>query len=186
MHLFNVCLDRPGRRDAQLDAWNRLLNRIDRTCRERNRQENALRRTLISQLQSSAGQQITADVERRLVPYSALALVVADEGHEDEIVRLKRKLAVVNYLPSKFGSWGTSATKNMPLTNFVEDVIFRDSARSYLVQLVDCAAFALLKRETAPTPLVKKYALDRAFDTHLKGVCFHPASPGDPDGIVRK
>lgn len=29
--VFNVCLDVKGRRDPQLDAWDRLLNRIERT-----------------------------------------------------------------------------------------------------------------------------------------------------------
>lgn len=29
--VFNVCLDIKGRRDPQLDAWDRLLNRIERT-----------------------------------------------------------------------------------------------------------------------------------------------------------
>jgi hypothetical protein len=40
-HLFNVCLDTAGRKDPQLDAWDRLLNRINRMCEERNRRENA-------------------------------------------------------------------------------------------------------------------------------------------------
>src|SRR5450432_3536550 len=29
--LFNICLERRGRRDPQLDAWDRLINRIERT-----------------------------------------------------------------------------------------------------------------------------------------------------------
>src|SRR5579884_2745947 len=41
VHLFNVCLDRTGRADAQLDAWDRLLNRLNRLAEARNRQENA-------------------------------------------------------------------------------------------------------------------------------------------------
>ncbi len=32
--VFNVCLEVRGRKDPQLDAWNRLLNRIDRTLVE--------------------------------------------------------------------------------------------------------------------------------------------------------
>ncbi len=71
-------------------------------------------------------------------------------------------------------------------THLIEDVLFRDSAHSYLIQLVDCIAFALLKRETAPTPQVKKYNLHKAFDMHLSGVCLTQASSGDPLGIVRK
>ncbi len=127
-----------------------------------------------------------AELERRLVPYSAHALLIADQGHEEEIVRLRRKLSVFNYIPSRFGSWGSTSSKNIPLTHFVEDALFRDSAHSYFIQLVDCVAFALLKRETLPTPQVKKYNLHKAFDAHLAGICVTQASYGDALGIVRK
>lgn len=187
VHIFNICLEQSGRRDAQLDAWDRLLNRINRTCEERNRQENSLRRQLIAAVGSVvANARTVQDIERRLIPYGAHALLVADEGHETEIVRLKRKLTVVNFVPSRFGSWGDSRSKNIPLKHFVEDTLFRDSAHSYLIQLADCAAFALLKRETEPTPLVKKYALHKAFDAYLQSVCYRKAAQYDADGIVRK
>lgn len=186
VQLFNICLDRAGRRDPQLDAWDRLLNRLNRACEGLNRNENANRRRWLSEIRGKVSTETLDSLERRLVPYSAHALVVADEGHEFEIVRLRRKLAVVNYIPSKFGSWGDGPSKNIPLTHFVEDILFRDSARSYLVQLADCAAFALLKRESEPTSLVRRYALHKAFDAHLRGVCWTQASQSDPLGIVRK
>ncbi|CAN5527436.1 hypothetical protein BH09GEM1_BH09GEM1_00260 [soil metagenome] len=120
------------------------------------------------------------------MPYGAHALLIADQGHEQDIIRLRRKLSVLNYIPSRFGSWGTSSSKNIPLTHFVEDALFRDSAHSYFIQLADCVAFALLKRETTPTPQVRKYNIHRAFDVHLAGICVKQASYGDPLGIVRK
>ena len=185
VHLFNICIEKHGRRDAQLEAWDRLLNRLNRTCQEAGRRENSTRRTLIASLPDTTSPAILHKIERRLSPYSSRALLISDRGRESELTKLRRKLSVNNLIPSQFGTWGSSAVKNIPLTNFVEDVFFQDSARSYLIQLVDCVAFALLKREVTPTPQVRKYALHKAFDVCLKGICVKVASPRDPDGIVR-
>ena len=111
VHIINVCLERMGRSDAQLDAWDRLLNRLNRLAEGRNRQENAKRRGLIASVRAVLPASVSDDMERRLIPYSAHALVIADRGHEAEIVRLRRKLSVVNYIPSKFGSWGASLSR---------------------------------------------------------------------------
>lgn len=186
VHLFNVCLDKPGRIDAQLDAWDRLLNRLNRTCEEATRRENAERRTLIADLPDSTSTAMKSEIERRISPYFARAILVSDRGREPEIVKLRRKLSVNNLIPSRYGGWRDGAVRNIPLTNFVEDVFFQDSASSYLIQLVDCVAFALLKREVAPTPQVKKYAIHQAFDQCLRGICIKAASPRDPDGVVRR
>lgn len=186
VHLFNVSLEVAERADPQLDAWDRLLNRLNRMCEGRNRQENARRRKWLSQLNKAVSGETYEEVERRLIPYSAHALIIADFGRELEIVRLKRKLSIVNYIPSRFGSWGDRNSKNIPLMHFVEDALFRDSAHSYFIQLADCVAFALLKRETAPTPQIAKYNIHKAFDLHLSGVCEKRATSSDPFGIVRK
>lgn len=187
VHIINICLDVPDRRNPQLDAWDRLLNRINRTCDEMNRRENANRRQLLHRLQPHVSDDDYSSIYRRLIPYSAHAFVIADEGHEAEIIRLKRKLTVFNHVPSRLGAWsGGSATKNIPLTHFVEDTLFRESAHSYLTQMADCAAFALLKREVDPTPVIKRYNIHKAWDAHLAGVSFQHASRRDPDGIVRK
>ena len=60
------------------------------------------------------------------------------------------------------------------------------SHQSYFIQLADAVAFALLKREVAPIPLVKRYDLDKMFDRTVAGVSFRKASLKDPLGIVRK
>ncbi len=184
-HMFNVCLDCAGRSDPQLDAWDRLLNRLNQMAEKRNRQENARRRTLLGDIQSTTKSTTYAELERRLIPYAANVLIMADQGHEKEIARLRRKLSVFNMIPSKYGSWGTAPTKNIPLSNLVEDALFRNSAHSYFIQLADCLAFALLKRETPLTPHVRKYGLHKAFDAHLPGICVRQASSTDPLGVVR-
>lgn len=69
----------------------------------------------------------------------------------------------------------------------IEDPSFKESHRSYFVQLADCIAFALLKRESpAQTKLVQRYRLDKAFDETVAGICYRQASRDDPLGIVRK
>jgi Protein of unknown function (DUF3800) len=161
--LFNVCLDINPSEDTEIKAWDRLLNRIERTMRE---------------------------AERRLgipIPYlRPRAMIFADEGKATQITRAFRKRAVYNPIPSRHGRWPEGATRNIPLERIVEDPIFRQSHQSFFIQLADCAAFALLKRES---PLVSKaaskYGLPDFFEECLSKVCFRPASPGDKLGVVR-
>jgi hypothetical protein len=187
IHVFNVCLDCKGRRDAELDAWDRLLNRLQRTAVARNRSEHRVRGSILGMLKKVVPEKVYDKIALRAAPYTAHVIIIADEGRQREIAKMRRKMGVVNYIPSQHGGWGGGAsTKNIPLENFVEDALFRDSAQSYFIQLADCAAFALLKRETSPTPRVKKHGLQKLWDLHLRSVAFKNAAPKDPDGIVRR
>jgi hypothetical protein len=115
------------------------------------------------------------------------ALIFADQGRELEITRAFRKMNVFNPIPSQFGVWsGTMRTKNIPVERVIEDRVFKESHQSYFIQLADCVAFSLLKREVAPTSGIKKYGIHRMFEKNIAGVCFRPAAPKDPLGIVRK
>lgn len=98
---------------------------------------------------------------------------------------MMRKMNVYNPIPSAFGSWPEGAVRNKPTQRLIEDPVFRSSKASYMLQLVDCVAFALLKRETAPTPNVLKYKIHQMFDRTLAGICVKAASRSDPLGIVR-
>lgn len=186
--LFNVCLDSPGRRDVELDAWERLLNRIERTTRAMDEREQDIRAKLIATLSEKLGAPLSKDLKVRLISYTPRAMILADEGREREITTIFRKMNVYNPIPSKYGGWGPekARSKNIPLQRIVEDPVFKNSKASFFIQLVDCCAWALLKRETLPTSNVSKYGFDKAFDSHLKGICYTPASPHDPLGIVRK
>ena len=94
---------------------------------------------------------------------------------------------VYNPIPSTMGAWdGGATTKNIPVVRVFEDPIFRKSHQSYLIQLAVCIAYALLQRETPPTPRVKKYGIHKMFDAHLSGICYKAAAKKDPHGIVRK
>lgn len=187
MHMFNICLDTKGRADPELDAWDRLFNRLQRTAVERNRLERLARGLFLGTLKTIAPKPLYKKVEERAVPYGAHVVIIADEGRQREIAKMRRKMSVINYIPSQQGNWGGGKrTKNIPLDNFVEDALFRDSSESYFIQLADCAAFALLKRETPnKSTHTRQHSLDRMWDQHLRSVRFPKAAPRDPDGIVR-
>lgn len=185
--LFNICLDQIGKRDAETLAWDRLLNRIERSMAEFDAREIPLRKTLLSMIPDGALGEKRSRLERRLLAYHARAFIFADEGKSVEIRRIYRKMTVFNFIPSKLGKWPSGqASKNIPLENIIEDPIFLESHKSLFIQLADCAAFALLKREVPPTETIKKYKIDRFFDECLAGVCYKAACKSDPLGIVRK
>ena len=188
-HRFSICLPISGRKDPQLDAWDRLLNRIDRTNIERTNKHNKLRAGYFAQLEGKVSADIIARIYAVSVPYASHSILIADEGRELEISRSIRRHAVYNHIPSQYGQWGSGsgATKNIPLGTFIEDAVFKNSEHSYFIQLADCIAFALLKSETPPSARVRKYRLDKAFKQSLESICFKKATRKDPRylGIVR-
>lgn len=124
-------------------------------------------------------------IEANLKAAGSNGVVILDEGKEGMIRRVARKMAVFNWVPSAFGVWHNGEpTKNIVVSRVLEDPIFRRSSDSYFLQFVDIAAFALLKREVTPTPVVQRYRIHRMFDT-LKPVLCREVSPNDPDGIER-
>ncbi len=185
--VINVCLDTTGRRDPQMDAWDRLINRIERTMLEYEKKELPLRRKLIANVGADYPKDHLTELERRLNSYRPRALIIADEGRESEITKALRKMNVFNPIPSQYGEWAPgTATRNIPVERMIEDPTFKKSHQSFFLQLADCVAFALLKREVLPTPNIKKYGIHKMFDKCLSGVCYRAASPRDPLGIVRK
>ncbi len=193
--LFNVCLDNKGIADAQMKAWDRLINRIERTMRNFDETELLLRDQLAmmvinsitsEELPTPISSVAAEQIEKRLKAYRARAFIIADEGREREITTAVRKMHVFNPVPSHYGEWASgSRTENIPTVRIIEDPVFKRSHRSYFLQLADFVAFALLKREVDPTPTVAKYKLDEMFEEALAAKCFRHASPRDPLGIVR-
>jgi hypothetical protein len=184
--VFNVCLDTPNYPDPQMTAWDRLLNRIERTMLEQENRELPLRRELCEAAFNGLAVEQYEKIEARLNIYRARAVVIADEGRETEITKALRKMHVHNYIPSQFGGWpGGKLAKNITTDRIIEDPVFKRSDRSYFIQLADCVAFALLKREVTPTPKIHRYDIHKMFDQTVASVCFRPASPRDMLGIVR-
>lgn len=185
--LFNVCLDIKGRKDPQLIAWDRLVNRIERTLVEFEKKEAVKRKALIQKIRDGVSESDADEVERRLNVHAPRAIFVSDEGHENEITKALRKMQVFNPIPSAYGAWaGGSATTNIRVERIIEDLFFKQSHRSYFLQLVDCIAFSLLKREVAPTGNVKRYRINEMFDQTVAQICYRPAARQDPLGIVRR
>ena len=188
VRIFNVCLDSARRRDVELDAWERLLNRIERTTRRIEEEEQTTRNELICDVEDMIQSSLPDEVEGRLIPYTPRSMIFSDEGRERELTAVFRKMHVFNPIPSAYGGWGVSRdkSKNIPLRRIIEDPVFKKSHQSFFIQLADCVSFALLKREVPPTPHVAKYKINEAFEKCLSNACFKPASPRDPLGIVRK
>ena len=194
--LFNVCLPTRGIADTQMRAWDRVTNRIERTMKEMETREFPLRSRLSSVVRESISSEdvptsitpeVAEQIETRLKKYRARAFIIADEGREKEITSAIRRMHVFNPIPSRYGQWAPGQrTQNITTDRIIEDPVFKPSDRSYFLQLADFVAFALLKREVAPTPLVRRYRIYEMFETALAHVCFRKASPGDPLGIVRR
>lgn len=112
------------------------------------------------------------------------ALVISDEGKNYD--HLLRKMRRFNYIPSAYGAWETgSFTKNMPAKDLIEDIVYRDSERSFFIQAADFCAFSLLRFEN-PTAKAKAMGFDKSF-LRLGPVLFRRAFAADPRkmGIIR-
>lgn len=187
VYIFNVCLNYSDHADPQMTAWDRLINRIERTLLEAERKELPKRKQLLLNLKSSLSSDEFAYVEKRMLDYSPRAIVIADEGRELQIQRAIRKMHVFNPIPSQFGSWDDGRkSRSITIERVIEDPVFKQSDKSYFIQLADCVAYALLKKETEPVERIRKYGIQMMFDANLSGVCFRKASTSDPLGIVRK
>lgn len=112
------------------------------------------------------------------------AVIVMDEGKD--YTALVRRMSVYNPIQSMYGRWGDgNLYKNIPLDHILEDIIFRDSQKSYFIQLVDFCAYALFRNEY-PLPSKQKYNLDQAFQ-ELHAICIPACFSADPKklGIIR-
>lgn len=145
VRVFNAC------NTDQLQIFEHLLNRIDRTMKEMN----------------------------------SYAILICDEGKESEYTRLVRRMSKFNYIPSDRGTWedGKKA-KNIPIDRILEDPVFKNSEKSFLIQMADFCAFALLRFQK-PTDKLKKYGIHEVIDTILADVRVKEANRKDPRGIIR-
>lgn len=111
-------------------------------------------------------------------------MLFCDEGQEASFTKRIRKMRVHNPIPSRFGRWSPGGG-NLPLSRFVEDPVFKDSAASYFIQLVDFCAYALLRMER---PIASRSALgyDTAYEL-LRPISSKVPNLRDPKamGIIR-
>ena len=70
-----------------------------------------------------------------------------------------------------------------PVLNIIEDVSYRKSNLSYIIQTCDAIAYCLYLKEY-PKGSLKKHRTEKIFDT-LKPMLLHQPSILDPFGVVR-
>ncbi len=113
------------------------------------------------------------------------AVVISDQGKDYD--PLLRRLRRHNPIPSAFGDWGdgVGTRRNLPLDRLLEDIVYRDSKRSYFIQAADFCAYALLRFE-APTSRSLKFGTDKSLRI-LERIIVKSAYGKDPKrlGIVR-
>lgn len=138
---------------------------------------------VVNRNQEWAYERILNRINRTMEAKDEHAIIISDEGKEGEYTRLVRRLGAYNPIPSKFGTWdsGPEVSKNIPISRVIEDPIFRNSEASYLIQMVDFCAYALLRKEI---PHPSRPSLSDHFKT-LEPICFKSASKNDPFGIIR-
>jgi hypothetical protein len=123
-------------------------------------------------------------VNKAMAEWKSNALIIHDEGKD--YTGLVRRMCVYNPIPSRYGTWPDgNAIKNIPLDHILEDIVFRQSHKSDMVQMADFCAYALFRSEF-PLPSKTKYGLDKAFEA-LHPICIKKAFGKDPKklGIIR-
>ena len=114
------------------------------------------------------------------------AFLIFDEGREEMIARLYRRLRSRNPVPSRYEAWEDGErTKDIPIERVIGGPAFRSSHSDHLLQMADLIAHALLKQEEEPSPRVERLGIDRAFGT-LDRALNRRASRRDPQGVVRR
>ena len=121
-------------------------------------------------------------INKTLGEWDSHAVLMFDEGKEQEITKLLRRMGVYNPVPVYVGS-GVTEVRNLKLARILDDPIFKKSEHSYFVQLADFAAYAVLRRE-------KRLASKDAYGYHecyelMPDAIVREASIRDPLGIIR-
>ena len=114
------------------------------------------------------------------------AFLIFDEGREEMVARLYRRLRERNPVPSRYEAWEDGErTKDVPIENVIGGPAFRSSSSDYLLQMADLVAHALLKQEEEPSLRVRRLGIDGAFGI-LDRALNRRASGRDPQGVVRR
>ena len=111
-------------------------------------------------------------------------VIFSDEGKSYDTIR--RRMGFFNYIPSRYGAWADGrSSKNLIAERIIEDLVYRNSARSVFIQAADACAYALLRSER-PLASKNKLGLDKSFAI-LERVLVKRAFAKDPRklGIIR-
>ena len=123
-------------------------------------------------------------INKKLEVQNATGILICDEGNENKLTSIVRKMKKQNHIPYNSSSSNKTGTQDIPLDRIVEDPLFKTSKSSYFIQLSDFLAFSLLRNEK-PLPNTQKKVKD-AFN-QLDKVLVKQATKKDKrnKGIVR-
>lgn len=158
MSIINIIVDKQGKPedyDVFEKAWQALLQRFENTLRFRNFPGPA-----------------NADERGMIFP---------DYTDTKKLTGLLRKMRHYNPIPNR-SDYG-QGSRNLAISNILEDPNFRDSQHSYFIQSVDLAAF-LMYQHIAPSAYMRKKS-GQNYYKRLEGLFCRQASAVDPLGIVR-
>ncbi len=114
------------------------------------------------------------------------AFLIFDEGPEEMVTRLYRRLRSRNPVPSRYEVWEDGEqTKNIPIENVIGGPAFRSFHSDLLLQMANLIARVLLKQEEEPSPKVERLGSRMAFGI-LNIALNRRASRRDPQGVVRR
>ena len=114
------------------------------------------------------------------------AFLIFDEGSEEMVSQLYRRLRGRNHVPSRYDAWQDGErTKNIPLERIIGGPSFRDPASDHLLQMADLIAHTLLQQEEGPSQRVGRQGIARTFGI-LDRALNRRASRRDPQGVVRR
>jgi hypothetical protein len=83
-------------------------------------------------------------INRTLETLNAYGVLICDEGNENTLTSMVRKMKKENHIPSQVD---LDKVRNIPLERIIEDPLFKTSKSSYFIQLADFLAFSLLRNE---------------------------------------
>ena len=121
-------------------------------------------------------------MNKTLGRWDSHATLFFDEGKELEITRMMRRMGVYNPVPVYIAK-GITELQNLKLDRILEDPVFKESDQSYLIQMADFVAYALLRKEVRLASK-DKYGYHTAF-YGLQNVLAREASTRDALGIIR-
>ena len=108
---------------------------------------------------------------------SDYGVIFTDSTSGTKLLRMVRKMAVINYVPSLYGP-----ARNIPILRIIEDPHGKDSKESLAVQMADVCAYFLHQR-FKPNGYIRKQSAVYYFDRLLPVLNLN-ASRTSPLGIV--
>ena len=167
------------RREARVSLFNYVLDRIVELPEIEILNAHSVRAN-----EDELFKRLVQRIENNMRKKKSKAIIISDEGKNYDF--LLRKMRRFNYIPSSQGAWADgSPSKNMPAENILEDIVYRDSKRSYFIQAADFCAYSLLRFE-GPTERATRMGFDQSF-MRLEPALVKQAYAADPRklGIIR-